>query len=350
MRDKRSARASPKLENRANPSSFSPDQLPFAPIVRLQRRVLGRLAAVLGRTITVAGPLLGLLLLNAELDPLPMLGLWITILVVSLTLGGRLVAVGQRMYATDAITLLRHDARAPILYLRQFSEDEFLDPTWASHQGGPGGSPIRYEDSLSQAMSTAGPFVALGRPGEDWPETGAARLYVADREWQQAVRFFLEHAATVVVAVGQSGSLKWELEESLRICDRRRILFFFPILLELRQHNIFAQTWHMYRTDAAALERARQAREQRYKSLCLILQKTLGCELPSSLGDAVFMDFDVKFQPRLLTSVPPGIVASLLRLRGSGPKGEIDIRKTLAPFLDKLAQMDTNSHEVNSIH
>jgi hypothetical protein len=323
----------------ASPAPVSPEKFPFTPLDRRRHRLGGRVLVALGRVIAVAGPVGGLLLLNAGLAVVATIGLWLAILFASLILGGRLVALGQGMSAVDAPMLLRQDQRPPVLYLRRFSEDEFLDPAWSSHQGGPGGAPLRYENSLAHALQSIGPFVALGRPEEDWPPTGAARLYVNDRDWQAAVRFFLAHAAAVVMAVGRSGALDWELGELVRTVDRRRVLFFFPLLVEQRRKHILAQTWHMYRSGGTPQERANAEREQRYQDLRRLLKES-GIELPASLGDAAFVDFDVGSQPRLLESKPPGALASVLRLRGSGPRGEIDVVKTLTPFLRKLTQMN----------
>jgi hypothetical protein len=43
------------------------------------------------------------------------------------------------------------------------------------------------EEQLAMVMNEIGPFIAIGRPGEQWPELGAARMYVGDDEWQATI-------------------------------------------------------------------------------------------------------------------------------------------------------------------
>ena len=43
------------------------------------------------------------------------------------------------------------------------------------------------EEELAGILRCFGPFVAIGRPGEEVSEIGAARMYVEDDDWEVVV-------------------------------------------------------------------------------------------------------------------------------------------------------------------
>ena len=57
-----------------------------------------------------------------------------------------------------------------------------------------------------------GPFVAIGEPGERLPDLGAARAYFSDHEWQAAVLDWIGRARTIVIIVGKTRWVTWELQ------------------------------------------------------------------------------------------------------------------------------------------
>ena len=84
--------------------------------------------------------------------------------------------------------------RPPVLYLRSFQDDT----TAAAYTKGSGMlslllpfasrmTTLTEEEQLAMVMNEIGPFIAIGRPGEQWPELGAARMYVGDDEWQATI-------------------------------------------------------------------------------------------------------------------------------------------------------------------
>jgi hypothetical protein len=119
----------------------------------------------------------------------------------------RLIIRGRRMRAPRATDILSHYSRLPVVLLRSFDDDDLIDPSLTTPEIAPG----RYENRIIKALSAVGPAVALGRPGEPEPELGAARLYVEDRYWQQAIGYLIKHAKAVVVIVGLSSGLWWRL-------------------------------------------------------------------------------------------------------------------------------------------
>jgi hypothetical protein len=77
------------------------------------------------------------------------------------------------------------------------------------------------EQESAAALSAVGPVVAVGRPGEPLHELGAARLYVAHEAWQGEVRSLMGRATLVVVRVGSSPGVLWEIDQVLERVPRR---------------------------------------------------------------------------------------------------------------------------------
>ncbi len=137
---------------------------------------------------------------------------------------------GWRHEALSADDAMRLNARAPVLYLRSFRDDGQALPAGAgrwdpSRLLGRLLSITSAEQELTYILRRVGPVIAIGKPGEPLPELGAARLYVDHAQWQQTVRQLLQRAALVVVRVGASAGVQWEVENTLATLPRRRIVF-----------------------------------------------------------------------------------------------------------------------------
>ena len=127
---------------------------------------------------------------------------------------------GRRLRYKLAVSL-RANEEAPVLLLRSFNDDELLDPR-----------PLdffqpRYEETLLSALSSLGPAVCIGRPKDSLGFGGAARLYVSDDTWQQAVRYFMQRARAVVIVVGRTDGLLWEIATAMDVVDRTALLYCF---------------------------------------------------------------------------------------------------------------------------
>ena len=73
-----------------------------------------------------------------------------------------------------------------------------------------------------------GPCIAIGRPGEKLPHLGAARMYIADDKWQDEVRGLLTSSRLVVLRAGKTKNFLWEVEQSIRNVDPRKIILLIP--------------------------------------------------------------------------------------------------------------------------
>ncbi|MEO8806471.1 MAG: TM2 domain-containing protein [Burkholderiaceae bacterium] len=143
-----------------------------------------------------------------------------------------LVAMGlfrrsRRHEAASAAQAMADDPRPPVLYLRSFQDDGsvLLDDS-----GFPGvqaltraTSPASSEEELAHILRRIGPVVAIGKPGEKLPELGAARLYVSHEEWQAVVGRLMRQAGLVVVRVGPSPGVLWEIGQALTQIPRERL-------------------------------------------------------------------------------------------------------------------------------
>jgi hypothetical protein len=133
----------------------------------------------------------------------------------------------RRHEAVSAAQAMADDPRPPVLYLRSFQDDGSV---LLDDQGWPGmqrltraASPSSSEEELAQILQRIGPVVAIGKPGESLPELGAARLYVSHEEWQAVVGALMKQAALVVVRVGPSPGVLWEIGQALTQIPRQRL-------------------------------------------------------------------------------------------------------------------------------
>lgn len=152
--------------------------------------------------------------------------------IVFIGTGAGLFVQGKKMLALLKTATIESDQRPPILYLRSFGDEQatlgrlalyrWLSPVfvWAALK-----TP---EESLAEALGSLGPVLALGRPGEELPELGATRVYVADEEWQRTVTDLIKKAQLIVLRGGYSEGLKWELSKVLADCAPRKVLLTLP--------------------------------------------------------------------------------------------------------------------------
>jgi hypothetical protein len=73
-----------------------------------------------------------------------------------------------------------------------------------------------------------GPYIAIGRPGDNTKAFGAARVYLDDSVWQQQVSEHISRSRFVVLFLELSEGLLWEIEEVLRQEALNKTLFVLP--------------------------------------------------------------------------------------------------------------------------
>ena len=161
---------------------------------------------------------------------------WIILVVCGV--GARVYLRGKRRAAVSASERLNRDPRPLVLYLRSFAADELakrgsMADGWLNISG----DLMTEEEHLARILGAIGPVVAIGKPGEKLPELGAARFYVADSEWQEAVRTHFDRARLVVLRLGDTEGFWWELKHSLEVLAPAQLLLVVPY--ESKQYEAF---------------------------------------------------------------------------------------------------------------
>lgn len=118
--------------------------------------------------------------------------------------------------------LLLSDPRAPVVYLRPFYSDE-----QAARKSKILFSPSE-EEQLALAMNEIGPFVAIGKPGEPAPQLGAARVYLEDQDWKRKVASWVSNAQLVLIRLGLTEGLSWELSHVTASTAPERLILLLP--------------------------------------------------------------------------------------------------------------------------
>jgi len=202
------------------------------------------------------------------------------------------VYLGYRANAESASRLLARDDRPPILFLRSFRDDgrgSFSISDWrATALGlqsvqfasvlGPlaNANPIRIlrlligrggdtaEEQLAGYMRRHGPFIAIGRPKEGLPTSGAARDYVSDDIWRSRVEDWMSKARLIVIQPGATHGIWWEIERAIEAVPRDRVVF--SIL-------------------------SFDGRPAEYEDFALRLRAKYGVDVPLYRGESVFLAF-----------------------------------------------------------
>lgn len=126
--------------------------------------------------------------------------------------------MARRIKSSSLTQATRMDNRPPVLYLRPFIQEEeaFIEATFTemdllSYFFSKMGITLEkyFIDDLSKSI---GPFIALGNPEDYTPPEGAARKYASDKDWIDQFRQLSLQAACILMEVGHSENLQWELE------------------------------------------------------------------------------------------------------------------------------------------
>lgn len=150
-----------------------------------------------------------------------------------------LTTAGQSLFRSGARWLTRasfdeqvgRDARAPILFLRSFQDDQvrLTDPSRVVRVLRAvftlGFGVRRLDHILVEGFSRYGPSLALGSPGEKDLPFGAARVYVTHDTWKAKVAEVAARARSVVLVADQTPGVEWEIKTFMRGDLREKTLF-----------------------------------------------------------------------------------------------------------------------------
>ena len=182
---------------------------------------------------------LGLIVLSLVLAVLVLASLRIPflltlVLLAALTVWAFCSRLAKRRILKDAVHAGDSISGPFTLYLRSFIDDDFqvlrdslffriwlVDPIWNALRF------VRFEEILAQAMWRFGPMVSLSRPGEELPNLGALRVSSEDSEWKETIRKFIHSAERVMLVVGFTSGLRWELLEMGDLWKLSKLAFAF---------------------------------------------------------------------------------------------------------------------------
>lgn len=159
---------------------------------------------------------------------------WVAVPVLGLVLlvsraGMLVLRRGWKYDAVSAQEALKADPRSPVVYLRSFEDDRRMVITTSRFSRLYEAvlrsmTVMSLEQELAAIMSRAGPVVGIGRPGESLPELGAARVYVDDTAWRETITELMRRARLVVVRVGATENLWWEIERAVSVLPPQRVV------------------------------------------------------------------------------------------------------------------------------
>ena len=126
----------------------------------------------------------------------------------------------------------RRDQRPPVLFLRPFMTDTIpLTSPPISLLGRIFSVPV-LSSSLEAVVldegSEHGPVVAVGNPGEPPPVYGASRGYFQHQSWQNAVARLAAEAQVIVLVMGRSEGVAWEMNLVATAGHLNKTLFVMP--------------------------------------------------------------------------------------------------------------------------
>ncbi len=144
--------------------------------------------------------------------------------------GGALFVWTKRKHALRGASMREIDQRPPVLLLRSFDDDMLVLQKGARYSSSTNlhRKGMTFERVVEDHLSPFGPFIGIGRPEEPLSPLGAARDYVPDTVWQDEVQQRIRDASVVVLIIGTSQGLAWELWRLRDLGQLHKLILLFP--------------------------------------------------------------------------------------------------------------------------
>jgi hypothetical protein len=172
----------------------------------------------------------------------------------SLTLAAVMRYIARRFSRISLERLISKDARALILFLRSFRDDQvrLIKPRQAFFRRmvSVGEPRPTLDHVLLEEGTSCGPVVALGAPGST-PPFGAARKYVTHDEWRDTVVELCRKAGAVVIVVDETDGVRWEVQHLIGANSRTGNLFLVPPRLT-RPDELYKVLFHLFSIEGRA--------------------------------------------------------------------------------------------------
>lgn len=186
------------------------------------------------------------------------------------------------------------DKRKPILLLRSFRDDQLLAPERRRYGPFVVNSIRRFEQQIANSFQEVGPLIAIGEPGEKLPQLGAARSYLADDAWQQAVLGWIGESLMIVMVAGTTQWIRWELHRILENGRQSHLIILLPpdrwplALRGKKKPSNRQQRWANVQTSFAGTEWAPAMAELDIKDV-LLIQLDPGGRLTAIKADSIYV-------------------------------------------------------------
>jgi hypothetical protein len=169
-------------------------------------------------------------------------------------LTGVFVIYSRGFFQPSINDLLENDRRSPILFLRSFGDEK-----WSlarNYQSQSGIFDFSLESRLASYFYNIGPFVAVSSPKIKYPYPGAIKAELDDDEWQDQIIAWMQSSQAIVLMIGTSHWLNWELGQVLTQGYSGKLILLFPE----ESGFLFFLRWRRTRN--------------RFKNLCSIMSDT----------------------------------------------------------------------------
>jgi hypothetical protein len=163
-----------------------------------------------------------------------------------------LVRIARWAAARGSAELLAADDRAPVLYLRSFSDDpmrirseRWARRTWLDRLAGPARE--RFEQVVAWHLWSYGPVIAIRRPDGSRQPVGAAREELDGDDWTRQIDEWLVSARLVTMTLGRTTGLQWEINRIRELGLHEKLLVLFPPIAEPEldsRWREFRECWH----------------------------------------------------------------------------------------------------------
>ena len=247
--------------------------------------------------------------------------MWWIIVVLATTTAFKLDRIGRSLRLTldmDAASVLEHRHAAPILFLRSFQDE--------------GSRSYKFERLLQRVLSPVAPVITIGKPGERFQPDGVHRQYVHDAGWQEVVLGRMREAALVIVQIGRTEGLAWELETLVEDIPPKKVL----LAVRLREAKYEGKVLWTRKRVAKEYRRFREfAANSLPKPLPLALPRNWRIRpLQPSADYAWYIGFGSDWTPSLL---PTGKIGYLdaHRVRHGPKASELMLRAAAGPILEE---------------
>ncbi|CAM1344499.1 hypothetical protein [Tenacibaculum amylolyticum] len=155
------------------------------------------------------------------------------IAVVCITTGFFILLKGKKLFKTT-LDLEKFNTDTPfVLYLRPFDfdeDDQIKNIGGISHTGFEVKKTI--ESQISSAFKKVGKVISISNPKLDLQVLGSTKYKANQDNWKESVEQLIRESQIVVVTLGTSDSIIWEIITCLRVKEPREILFINPLFEE----------------------------------------------------------------------------------------------------------------------